>query len=267
MSELPQAAIDRSSPVPFYFQLAELLEAEIASGRWQAGMRLPSEPDLCERYGLSRSTIRQALGRLEQRGLIDRRKGEGTFVQRGEPGLWLLQSSEGFFQDEVDRAGRTVTSRILLAERGPLPGWACEALELPRGSQGAALERVRSVDGAVALYVVNHLPERLADAALAIENPNESLYRRLGERTGVVPHGGRRLLEAVAAEEWLAELLELPTGAPVAFIESVAWDAELRPFDCYRAWLRTDRTRIDVQVSGPAASGTQPLAVREEQPQ
>ena len=245
--------------MPFYFQLAELLEQEIVSGRWEAGARLPSEPELCEQYGLSRTTVRQALARLAHRGLIDRLRGQGTFVQRGEPGLWLLQSSEGFFQDEVDRLGRTVTSEVLRAERGPLPSWACRALDLPARSTGATLERLRSVDGLVALYVVNHLVDAVAAAALAITNANESLYRRLRERAGVFPSGGRRTLEAIAAEPWLAALLELKPGAPVAFIESVAWDANMRPFDCYRAWLRTDRTRIDIQAAGPAAAATQPL--------
>jgi len=265
MAELREMAIDRKSPMPFYFQLAELLEQEIASGRWETGTRLPAEPDLCEHYRLSRTTIRQALARLEQRGLIERRKGQGTFVQRSEPGLWLLQSSEGFFQYEVDRAGRTVTSRILRAEREPLPAWACEALRLRRGAEGATIERLRSLDGAVALYVINHLPDRLADAALAITNPDESLYRRLRERAGVMPHGGRRTLEAIAAEEWAAALLEVVPGAPIAFIDSVAWDAEMRPFDCYRAWLRTDRTRIEIQVSGPGAAEGQPFVLHEKE--
>lgn len=250
--------------MPFYFQLAELFEQDIASGRLPPGSRLPSEPDLCRRFGLSRTTVRQAFARLEQRGLIERLKGHGTYVRQGQPGLWLLQSSEGFFQDEVDRLGRTVTSQILRAERGPLPGWACPVLELPPRSNGATLERIRSIDGQVALYVVNHLADHVAEAALAIENPNESLYRRLQERTGVVPHGGRRTLEAVAAEPWLAERLELSPGAPVAFIESVAWDAEMRPFDCYHAWLRTDRTRIDIQAAGPSAAATQPLEADHE---
>jgi GntR family transcriptional regulator len=259
MTDLGALAIDRKSPMPFYFQLAELLERQIASGRWQAGTRLPAEPELCEHYRLSRTTIRQALARLEQRGLIERRKGQGTFVQPSEPGLWLLQSSEGFFQYEVDRAGRTVTSRILRAERGPLPAWARDALELRRGAKGVTLERLRSLDGAVALYVVNHLPERLAEAALAITNPDASLYRRLRERAGVVPQGGRRTLEAIAVDERVAALLELAPGAPVAFIESVGWDADMRPFDCYRAWLRTDRTRIAIQVTAPGAAEAQPF--------
>jgi GntR family transcriptional regulator len=249
--ESPTALIDRTSPIPYYFQLAELLEQEITGGRWPSDFQLPSEPELCEQFGLSRTTVRQALARLEKRGLIERLKGQGTFVRQGPPGLWLLQSSEGFFQDEVDRLGRTVTSRIVRAERGTLPAWACQALELMPHSEGATLERLRSVDGLVALYVANHLVAAVADAALAIANPNESLYRRLREQADVVPHGGRRTLEAIAAEPWLAELLELPAGAPVAFIESVSWDEGMLPFDCYRAWLRTDRTRVDIQAAGP----------------
>jgi GntR family transcriptional regulator len=257
---LPRAEIDRASPLPLYFQLAELLEHEIASGAWRPGARLPSEPGLCERYGLSRTTVRQALGRLEQRGLIQRLKGQGSFVRRGEPGLWLLQSSEGFFHDEVDRLGRTVTSMILRAETEALPSWAARVLQVPEGSRGASLERLRSVDGLVALYVVNHLVGEAAEAALAIANPNESLYRRLRERAGVIPHGGRRTLEAIAAEASIAARLQLAPGSPVAFIESVAWDADQRPFDCYRAWLRTDRTKVDIQATEPGAAATHPLA-------
>ncbi len=259
MTELPDVTIDRSSPVPFYFQLAELLEQEVVTGRWHPGARLPGELELCEHYGISRTTVRQALSRLEQRGLIERRKGQGTFVQRGQPGLWLLQSSRGFFQEEVDVLGRAVTSTILRAERGPLPAWACRALGVSARSEGATLERLRSVDGLVALHVVNHLIEELADAALNITDPNESLYRRLHEQAGIAPHGGQRTLEAVAAEPWIAELLEVEPGAPVAFIESVAWDEEMRPFDCYRARLRTDRTRIDIHATGPEEAATPPL--------
>src|SRR5207253_3359943 len=120
------------------------------------------------------------------------------------------------------------------ANRGVLPEWASTALELRPRSRGATLERLRFVDGLVALYVVNHLAGRVAEAALAISNPNESLYRRLRERAGVVAHGGRRTLEAVAADGKIADLLEIEPGAPVAYIESVAWDVEVVPFDGFR---------------------------------
>jgi DNA-binding GntR family transcriptional regulator len=116
------------------------------------------------------------------------------------------------------------------------------------------LECLRSVDGENALYIVNHQPQPAADAALALDSPNESLYRRLSKREGLEVYGGHRWLEAVAVNDRTAELLKVEPGTPVAFIQSVTWDEELRPFLSYRAWLRTDRIRIDVQVSPGAAT-------------
>src|SRR5262249_22556993 len=123
--------INRESPIPFYFQLAELLEDEITSGRWDSGRRIPSEPDLCTHYGVSRTAVRQALSRLEQEGLVARAKGRGTFVLESQPRSWLIQTTEGFFQEEVLRTGHRVTSTVLRRERTPLPNWAADALGLP----------------------------------------------------------------------------------------------------------------------------------------
>ena len=248
MARLPDALIDRSSPVPFHFQLSELLEQEISENRWPRGLRLPSEAELCSHFGVSRSTVRQALGRLEQEGLIGREKGRGSYVADTQRRSWLLQSAEGLFQDETERLGRSVTSRILRLERCTLPGWALDALTLPKGAEGVTLERVRAIDGNVALYVVNYLPAWLAEAVLSLKDPNESLYRRLKESMRIEVAGAHRTLEATRAGGSLGKLLELTPGAPVVAIHSVAWDRQHRPFDCYRAWLRTDRLTIEIGV-------------------
>src|SRR5207253_280318 len=96
---LPRSTIDRRSPVPFYFQLKTLLERDIRSRYLLPGERLPSEPSLCRHFGVSRSTVRQALAELELDGLVHRERGRGTFVREPESASWLLQS-EGFFHDE-----------------------------------------------------------------------------------------------------------------------------------------------------------------------
>jgi GntR family transcriptional regulator len=252
---LMAGTLDRLSPVPLHFQLSELLEYEIASGRSTSG-RLPSEPDLCDQFGVSRSTVRQALARLEQEGVISRRKGVGTFVNETKQRSWLLQSADGFFQEEAERMGRFVTSVVLRAERAPLPRWAADALSLPARTVGVTLERVRSVDGLVAMYNINHLLERYANTVLSLTDPSESLYQRLRERDGVAVANARRVVEAVPAEERLAELLEVPPHTPLVFIRSVSWDRNLEAFDCYQSWLRTDRMKIDIQVT----SATAPVA-------
>src|SRR5688500_7316052 len=112
----PPGTIEHSSPVPYYFQLESLIAREIASGRWPAGARIASEPELCEALGVSRITVREALSRLEQQGLIHRHRGKGSFVADTQRRSWLLQSSDGFAQDEVGRLGREVSSTVLDAK-------------------------------------------------------------------------------------------------------------------------------------------------------
>jgi GntR family transcriptional regulator len=248
MTSLPDIRIDRASPVPFYFQLAALLEQEIVRHRWQPGERLPSENELCAHFALSRTTIRQALARLEQEGMVNRRKGFGTFVAAVSPRMWLLQSQDGFFQEEASRMGRAVSSEILSRSVDELPHWAADALGLPQGSEGVVMERLRSVDGKIALCVTDCLPAEFADVVLAMDG-SHSLYQRLREAHGLEVVGGRRFLEAVTAGKKLARLLEVAPADPLIFIESVSWDAQMRPFHSYRSWLRSDRMRVEVQVS------------------
>lgn len=248
-----KAMIDRRSPVPFYFQLKGLIAREIQEGVYAPGARLPSEGEMCEQFQVSRATVRQALGLLENEGLIHRSKGRGTFVSDTRGRSWLLQSSEGFFHDEVDRMGHQVTSKVLRHGIEPLPAWAATALGLPEHEHGLTVERLRYVDGKLALYVVNHLPERVADAIEGADIENRSLYDCLAQR-GLEVFGGRRVLEAVSAGERLARLLDVERNAPLVFIQSVSWDAALQPFDTYQAWLRTDRMKIEVQVASTLAA-------------
>jgi GntR family transcriptional regulator len=264
LAEFTQVKINRNSPIPFYFQLKKLLADEIASGRWAPGDRLPSEPAICDHFDISRSTVRQALAELESEGIIRKEKGRGTFVAQQRPSGWLLQSSHGF-HDEARRAGHAVTSRVLSCDVGPLPQWAVDALALPAGADGVTLERLRWVDDRLVMYAVSHLPAELAEVVTAADLRTESLYRVLAERAGLTVVGGRRVVEAVVARDELGPLLEVERGAPLLFVESVSWDADLRPFECYRAWHRADRTKIEVQAVSDdvvTKAGFDPTTVR-----
>jgi GntR family transcriptional regulator len=241
--------IDRRSPMPLYFQLARLLIDEITRGRWKAGERLSSESEICEAYGVSRATVRQALSRLENEGMIHRFKGRGTFVTDSRHRSWMLQSSEGFFHDEVGRLGLEVTSRVLRAEVASLPTWASQALGLAVGAEGAVLERLRFIDGDVVLHVTDYLLPRYAPIALSLRDRDGSLYERLSSEQGVSVHGGRRIMEATHGSPAIAKLLEVGPRTPLLLIESVSWDDRLEPFHCYHSWLRTDRVPVEIEVS------------------
>ena len=255
MLDRTTAGIDRRSPVPFYFQLKQLIRDDIAGGRWHPGDRIPSEHALCDHFAVSRTTVRQALAELENEGLLVKLKGRGTFVAEPRSSSWFLQSSHGF-HDEATRAGRAVTSRVLRCEVEPLPQWAALALDLPSGSSGVTLERLRAVDGEFVMYVESHLLGELGDVVFGADLEAGSLYGALKEQRGIEVAGGRRVVEATTARDELARLLEIEPGAAVLQVQAVSWDASLRPFECYRAWHRSDRTTIEVQVLGQRAAET-----------
>ena len=241
--------IDRESDVPYHLQLRQLLEDEIMNGRLETGDKLPSEPFLSEHYKVSRTTVRQALYALEQKGLIRKEKGRGAFVTRSSAGSWLLQSVGGLFEDELTRHGLTVESTVVRSAVERLPDWATQPLRVPRGTSGATLERVRRLNGEVALYVKNCFREKYADLLPELrQSRTASLYGLMRERHDVVLTRSSRVLEAVAANAVCASRLRVPRGSPLVFIQSVSWDEEGEPVDVYRAWLRTDRLRIAVET-------------------
>jgi GntR family transcriptional regulator len=243
----PTGVIDRFSLVPFHYQLRKLLEQQIEAGRWHEGEQLPSEPLFSEHYRVSRATVRQALDALEQQGLIRKEKGKGAFVNEAPSRSWLLQWAGGLFEDELNRRGVTVESTVLRAEVKRLPAWASEELQLSPGVQGLALERLRRIDGKLALYVLNYLPyEYSAILPEILRSSTASLYGSLREQCGVEVAGSSRVLEAVPASPLLARRLGVRSQFALVYIQSITRDATGRPVDCSRAWLRTDRLHIAV---------------------
>jgi GntR family transcriptional regulator len=243
--------VDRLSPVPLWAQIRDGLKEEIASGRWSPGEQIPSEPAISAHFSIARSTVRQALAQLESEGLIRKDHGRGTFVSSHARTPWLLQSALGFYEEAL-RAGRVVRTQVLTSELATLPEWAANLLGVAAGSPGFLLERLRWVDGDLAMYVVTYLPEHLADTVLEANLESGSLYQNLAERRGLYVAGSRRTVEATAADEGLAELLKIRPGAPLLLVESVSWDESRSPFECYRCWHRADRTKIEVYAGAPA---------------
>jgi DNA-binding GntR family transcriptional regulator len=98
--ETQQQMVDnvKSGPVPRYYQLQEIIRERIRNGEWTPGSSIPSERELCERYGISRMTARQAISGLETEGLLYREQGKGTFVGQGVIAQQLLQLT-GFTED------------------------------------------------------------------------------------------------------------------------------------------------------------------------
>lgn len=104
------SSLDRSSAVPLYFQLSQLIEAAILSGQLSPGDRVENEVAICERLGLSRPTVRRAIEELVGKGLLVRRRGLGTQVVHGQVTRGVELTS---LYDDLVRSGKKPTTKIL----------------------------------------------------------------------------------------------------------------------------------------------------------
>jgi GntR family transcriptional regulator len=244
-----RGGIDRSSPLPYYHQLKELLRDEITSGRWAPGVRIPSEPELCTLFDVSRTVVRQALGELENERLLRRRKGLGTFVAQPKIRGQLVQTLTGFHDDMVHQ-GRTPRTTVLAHGVVGANATVAEPLEIPIGTPVVRIERLRRVepDPQPIVLVTTWLPVALCPGLADADLGERSLYGYLAETCDLHIAYGRRMLEAVAATAADADLLGVEVGDPLLFLRSVTFLADGRAVEYYEAKHRGDRTVLEVDL-------------------
>lgn len=248
--------LDRDSESPIWFQIMRVLEQGISTGMWAKGDRLPSEHDLCAHFGVSRTSVREALSRLEQQGLVTRRQGRGAFVEAAHsPWTWTLPEAPSLLGQFRDGNRSALTSHILRGEVADLPPWAAAAFPAEDRGRGLVLERLRSVGKLTAVHVVNYMPRRFAGILPNLRDPRASLYAALERVAGVHIMRMHRTIEAISADRPLANLLDVEEGYPLVMVEAVAYDGEGNPIDFSRAAVRTDRLRVTVDSSHGTRSG------------
>ncbi|WP_298037484.1 GntR family transcriptional regulator [uncultured Microbacterium sp.] len=241
-----EGGIDRRSAAPMYDQLRQLIVDSIERDGLQPGDPLPSEHSLCERYGISRTVVRQALAQLEHEGLVERVKGKGTFVSRPRTAESLVHTLIGLY-DDVERRGGHVHSDILRHEREKATSDVAEALEIPVGSPVIALERLRHVEGEPWSYSTTWMPEQVGEVTLGVDLSESSLYRLLAEH-GITATDGVRSAEATVATHEQARQLGVSTGSALLRLRSTSRDAHGTPIEYFIALHRGDRSRFEFQL-------------------
>jgi GntR family transcriptional regulator len=240
-------SIDRSSGIPYYVQVRQALQEHLETGTWKPGEQLPSEPELCRLFGVSRPVIRQALNELTQRGLVTRAKGKGTFAAPPKITEALVQKLTGFYQDMVEQ-GYTPTARVLRQEAIPAGRQVAERLQIPAGAPVVVIERLRFVQDEPIQLVTTYIPRDACPALLEVDLTRRSLYAFLEAECGIMIVRGRRTVEAVAANEYEAEMLQVKKGAPLILLDSVSYLSDGTPIEYYHALHRGDRTRFEVEL-------------------
>ncbi|GAB2883112.1 GntR family transcriptional regulator [Streptomyces mayteni] len=239
--------IDRRSSVPFYSQLKEIIVADIVARGLEAGDRLPGDHELCERYEVSRTVVRQALLELEHEGVIRREKGRGTFVDDPRTSRGFGGALVGSFEDIQGGAGAQ-HSRVM--RRGFVPAGARVAADLgvEEGVEVVEIERIREVGGVPWAFTRTQLPRDIGEPLLRAQLEDVSLFGILEREYGVRFERARRTIVAEQASDHVAEALRMTPGAPVLVMRSVSFDSSGRAIERFAGFHRGDRSRLDVEV-------------------
>lgn len=239
---------------PLHAQLELALREQIAGGRWAAGQPIPSERELMRLAGVSRATVRQAIGSLISQGLLRRAHGRGTFVARRriEQPLQAVYS----FAQQVAALGRALEDRLLQRQVVPATPDLALQLGLRAGEPLIYIQRLRVLEGTPLTLDNFYAPQRLCPALLDAEIGG-SLYRLL-ERHGLPPLCSADTLEPALADRAAAALLRVPPGTPLMFVERVAYTHDDRPLHVGRNFVRGDMCRFRANLAQPPALELKP---------
>ncbi len=227
---------------PLYSLIADRAETRIRSGAWAPGTRLPPERELCRELEVSRATLRQALDELEERGLITRHQGRGTFVTRPR----LPTSLSGFFsiREALIARGATVVTRVLCTEVMEASRHLATDLALLPGDPVLHLERLRLVDGEPIVLESAWLPLALFPGLESADLATRSLYDVLREDFGRSVAVAQETIEPVILTPHESVLLEVPRHTPAILTRRVTADRTGALVELSQALLRGDRSRL-----------------------
>jgi GntR family transcriptional regulator len=236
---------------------AEALEEAIEAGTYRPGSRLPSEEELAEQLAVSRPTLRESLRLLEERGMISRRHGRGTFV-RERPIQKELNRNFGI-TSMIRAAGYAPSARdgniVSIAADEKL----AEALGLNAGDPVWQIERVRLADERPVVFSIDALPEYLVtseDLDPVITGGEQSLYSLLHKLRGIVIYRGQAELIPCKATPQLRALLDVKPGAPLLCMRQIDFDQHGRAAVYSVEYHVADWVRFSVERLGPGIATT-----------
>lgn len=239
--------LDGASPVPLSVQLEQDLKRLILSGAIASSKRLPRESLLATHYGVSRMTVRAALGRLAEAGLVRRAHGSGTLVTLPEPvttcDLGLMVS----FVEQLRRAGHAATVRVDLDRVEPAER-AGEPLGLLTSDPARVIRRIISIGPTPIVVNTSWVPSSLMplDAGGLI---GDSLWRTLSERHGIAPRRADNSLDLVTASSEEARRLHVAERAALMRLTGTVFDGSDRPVE-HSVALWSGRVRFHFGSSG-----------------
>ncbi len=235
-------------PIPLYKQLGELLRQQIEQGKFKPDCPIPSERSLCQKYHISRITVRQAISELLGEGILYRRHGKGTYVGRRKvtQGLARIVS----FSRTVMDLGMKPSTKILANEVLPTDFQMAKVLEIPVTSQTLRLVLLGMGDDEPLVLYESYFPlplgKKMAGEAKRREREGIafSTYDLYGDPVGVVPQSVNQTFEAITADDRLSSVMHVKRGSAILMVTSIFTASDQHPLEFRRAMYRGDRYKF-----------------------
>lgn len=235
-------SIDRESPIPYYFQLKQILLAKIQTNEWKAGDLIASEHDLEKQFQVSRTTIRQTLGELVSEGYLVRQRGRGTFVAQSK---LAVDSTRRVDLEEYDpQTFGPMEWRVIDKQMVEAPQQVCDALKLNLGDAVMRLRRLRVAGQVVLGYYVTYHP---LDVATYIDDDQMSLgepLKYLHKYPAIERARMERIVAATLADKADQKFLGVKRSAPILYLERTVMAEDGTPIEFMMGRYRGDRFKF-----------------------
>lgn len=241
--------LHRNSPIPLYEQLKAILAEDIRNGKLAADEQIPSERELCEKYDVSRITVRQAIAEAVNEGLLYRTRGRGTFVSGTKIEQQLKKVNS--FQQTLVNQGLIASTSLLKAEPEPNNFFLSRILNTNMLDQVIHIQLVGSGNNVPVVFYDSYFASEIGEnmmkeAKLAASKKLPfSTLDLYGEKVGVVPTHVEQTFEAIPADSQVSEILQIPVQSPIFLSTSIIYKNE-QALEFKLAYYRGDKYKFYV---------------------
>jgi len=241
---LNESKINRYSHIPIYFQLKEIIRKKIINKKIKPGENIPSESKLCRQYLISRMTVRRAIGVLIEEGLLYAERGKGTFVAKPivKGDLSILTS----IISDMKKAGYKVIIKVLDLKVVPASKEIASKLEITTKNKIIMIERLKLIENKPFFLEKSFLPYEFCPNLVNDNLSKYSIYFLLEDKYNLALDSGNISIEAIAANEYQSNLLQVNKGTPILNLEQTTYLKNKQVIEFMRAVAVTEKFKYYV---------------------
>lgn len=227
--------------LPLYYQIKHTIKNWIINKKYNPGDKIPSENQLADKFNVTRLTVRQALVQLVQEGFLTRRKGSGTHVTLDEK---LIHSFNieftGFIDDLFYQVSKSKTKSVEI-KRITIPNAMVDKLGLSQADEVVQIKRTRLKNDESFAYTINYLPVEVGEKLNAEDLYDKPLLQIMEQDLGIKFTEAFQTIEASFADQEVSNILEVPAGSPILFVERIMYTKRRKPIEVVQSLYRGDR--------------------------